>query len=96
MTAALRAAGERQVERSSTGSDVCRGDTPALKPCPFCGGSDLTLRFEMMPTPQESRPWYWAVWCSCGARCQAIVVLWKDGARERAIEAWNNRHEGGL
>ena len=58
--------------------------------CPFCGGKNITLRCEQMPPP-ESRPWYWAVWCECGARCKADANIYKGDAKARAIAAWNRR-----
>lgn len=73
-----------------TKADELNALADELLPCPFCGGKNITLRCETMPPP-ESRPWYWAVWCECGARCKADADIYKGDAKARAVSAWNTR-----
>lgn len=74
-----------------------------LKPCPFCGGTDIRLSIKRTEYPY----WYSALYCrSCncyGARTRVTVL--KKGwisrveiersadVRHKAIEAWNRRVE---
>ena len=55
-----------------------------LKPCPFCGGELITIRYEGQPATA------WAYSCiECGGTTSAVNV---DGAEsQRAVEAWNQR-----
>jgi Lar family restriction alleviation protein len=55
--------------------------TEELKPCPFCGSSDI----EIYEHPYECQPDLYSVDCDCGAG----VELFKS--RDLAIEAWNRR-----
>ena len=52
--------------------------TDELKPCPFCGGSNL----EVVDTPQG-----YFIDCSCGCFTGDFET------REAAIDAWNTRAE---
>ncbi|WP_340619015.1 Lar family restriction alleviation protein [Xenorhabdus entomophaga] len=70
--------------------------TDKLKPCPFCGGTDLEFTHDVM-MPDE---WY-AGWINCcNERCEVKGpdVSWFDSANEAetaAIQAWNQRANNG-
>ena len=51
----------------------------ALEPCPFCGGSQQTIKSSMR--------WGYFVSCSCAA------VGPSAGSRDEAARAWNTRKE---
>lgn len=60
-------------------------DSPQLKPCPACGGTDIRIGFDCL----EER--YYALCCDCRMRGPA-----KCGDEDRAKDAWNSlprRHE---
>lgn len=70
-------------------------DTPGLLPCPFCGGTELTVEGapDERPVPPErglcEHPFAYAVFCAanngdCGAGPSAATT-------EGATTAWNQR-----
>ena len=58
-----------------------------LKPCPFCGGTDVVLH--------ESKQWFaFSVFCrNCGATVGDEGDYYNEGTttREEAIALWNRR-----
>ncbi len=51
-----------------------------LKPCPFCGGINITI---------EGHTGQFWVLCECGAEGPTPSTLWKT--EKEAIKAWNRR-----
>lgn len=74
--------------------NLCLLSTDVLKPCPFCGGTNLALE-------NTHTPCYW-IECECGAEMHTRVDrsvpdrLYNRRAhhekrKQLAIDAWNNR-----
>ena len=66
--------------------------TPALKPCPFCGGRAVYERAESSPQVGMSFD-PWLVRCSRYSSCGALGPVggpFPEGKRE-AAEKWNRR-----
>lgn len=53
------------------------GDSNGLKPCPFCGGENVTLKYSSK----------WGFFVSC--KCTAVGPGAKT--KEKAEQAWNTR-----
>lgn len=63
-----------------------------LKPCPFCGGTNLHMRHEKeydLPSMNDE----WSIGClsvsSDGWVCGAVLTC--GGSKKQAIEKWNRR-----
>lgn len=52
-----------------------------LKPCPFCGGTDIAV---------EQSQGVWSVSC-ISKRCPVNPDLWFGGSKGKAVEGWNTR-----
>lgn len=71
----------------------------SLKPCPFCGSSDLDLR--VISTPDAALPRYtqegYAVEIGCNFCGIVVYILWspksfaEDASRKLAIKVYNSR-----
>jgi Lar family restriction alleviation protein len=60
-------------------------DSVGLKPCPFCGGENLSVRYD------ADDPEYTFVQCD---RCETqgpVVVSATPGTKESSIARWNSR-----
>jgi len=57
-----------------------------LKPCPFCGGTDIEIGIDNILEEHQSDFWY--ICCiSCGITIDLL------NSKENAINKWNKRHE---
>lgn len=75
------------------GTCVCKRDrTTALKPCPFCGSSNISVSRNTWSDGREGR------YVECG-ECEAASGSWPIGnatverASELAVRRWNRRAE---
>ena len=58
---------------------------PELKPCPFCGSTNITIQHGGIGGTGE---------CYCRCRKCLSDGPWTDGSDEDAIAAWNHRADG--
>ena len=59
---------------------------PEVKPCPFCGGKADVIENTGRPKRERQR------FHVCCSQCTIGQFVWNDD-REKAISAWNTRHE---
>ena len=62
-------------------------DAPELKPCPFCGSSDVLHDGAGNPLNEDQKVFEWVACQNCGA-CSATENTWID-----ARTAWNRRSD---
>jgi Lar family restriction alleviation protein len=59
----------------------------ALKPCPFCGSSHVTIH------EIEEEPGAWCATCESCMACSPVRIAVKEDVRSLVAEAWNRRTE---
>lgn len=60
--------------------------TPALKPCPFCGGKAMLLTGRYAEDAMET----WVECASCNCSTDRVEDAYSD--QDTAAAIWNNRH----